>query len=179
MERLPRASLRKPLFLFCQPLHIPFPFSTQFPLVLIMPSKNDLQFSGTWTKPVMVLNGYTGPNQCILGIWTVRAFTTCTFDKKVGASGLQESHAPAPVPFITTFQQQQESVSVTLPTEGRSHWVKEPKELQLAELMDAVYSKAAGACLLCARHYVEQVTSFLYHGPLPGFPTCLAPSPLH
>lgn len=45
--------------------------------------------------------------------------------KKVGASGLQGSHAPTPVPFIITFQQQQDSASVTLPTEGRSHWVKE------------------------------------------------------
>lgn len=36
--------ITKPLFVFCQLLHIPFPFAKQFLLVLIMPNKNDLKF---------------------------------------------------------------------------------------------------------------------------------------
>lgn len=47
-----------------------------------MPNKNDLQFSDTWTKTVMILNGYIGPDQGILDVWTIRAFYTCMFDKK-------------------------------------------------------------------------------------------------
>lgn len=56
--------------------------------------------------------------------------------------------------------------------------MKDPKELQMVEITDTISSKTAGASLLCARHYVKQVTSFLCPGPFPGFPTCVLPSPV-
>lgn len=76
-------------------------------------------------------------------------------------------------PFIITYEQQ-ESVSIILQIEG----VKASEELQKAEIMESIYSKKVSTHLLCAEHYVEQVTLFLYPEPFPGSPTCLPPSPV-